>query len=160
MITKEEIEELRAAHGGNGQLFFDACRRLVPALIARVEELEETLDNTCTIHWWGDAHDGPGWYYVDDEYPGEGSVGSFLHLSECIQHAMAAGYLVTDASDSQLVERMRVVEVTESSDIQQAKAAAWYEGFRAGIDETQAARRHDGNSEFALTPNPYRKDGE
>lgn len=37
------------------------------------------------------------------------------------------------------------------------KADLWDEGYRAGVNETHAAQRHDGNSEFSLTPNPYRE---
>lgn len=38
------------------------------------------------------AHDGPGWYYWDDEYRDEGSVGAFLLREEAEAHARAAGY--------------------------------------------------------------------
>ncbi len=37
-------------------------------------------------------HDGPGWYYVDDEYPDEGSCGAFSTLDEAIAHAREATY--------------------------------------------------------------------
>lgn len=44
----------------------------------------------------GDAgwHDGPGWYYVIDEYPDEGSCGSFGSEIEAGRHAREAGYKV------------------------------------------------------------------
>ena len=37
----------------------------------------------------GDAtwHDGPGWYYVDVEYPDEGSCGAFATKEAAIAHA-------------------------------------------------------------------------
>jgi len=38
------------------------------------------------------AHDGPGWYYWDDEYRDEGSVGAFATREEAILHATDAGY--------------------------------------------------------------------
>ena len=47
---------------------------------------------TCTVHYWTDAHDGEGYYYVDDEYPEEGSVGAFKTLDELRAHAIEAGY--------------------------------------------------------------------
>lgn len=37
-------------------------------------------------------HDGPGWYYWDDEYRDEGSVGAFATREECESHAAEAGY--------------------------------------------------------------------
>jgi hypothetical protein len=33
-----------------------------------------------------------GWYYMDDEYPEEGSVGPFRSLAEAEAHAAEAGY--------------------------------------------------------------------
>jgi hypothetical protein len=41
-------------------------------------------------HWTTDAHDGPGWYYWDTDYPDEGSVGSFATKEECVAHAADA----------------------------------------------------------------------
>lgn len=38
------------------------------------------------------AHDGPGWYYWDDEYRDEGSVGAFETKEEAMAHAADAGY--------------------------------------------------------------------
>jgi hypothetical protein len=48
----------------------------------------------------GDAswHDGPGWYYIDDEYPDEGSCGAFSTRNEAIEHARAAGFRVDSAA--------------------------------------------------------------
>ncbi len=43
----------------------------------------------------GTWHDGPGWYYVDDEYPDEGSCGAFATAEQAADHARAAGYQVT-----------------------------------------------------------------
>lgn len=42
------------------------------------------------------AHDGPGWYYYDSEYPDEGSVGAFGTAKEAREHALAAGYVVPE----------------------------------------------------------------
>lgn len=48
----------------------------------------------------GDAgwHDGAGWYYVDDEYPEEGSCGAFATREECAAHAAATGYQTISAA--------------------------------------------------------------
>lgn len=40
--------------------------------------------------YWADAHDGPGWYYYDSEYPEEGSVGAFNSEEQARQHARDA----------------------------------------------------------------------
>lgn len=44
----------------------------------------------------GDAtwHDGPGWYYVIDEYPDEGSCGALATADEAVRHAEADGYSI------------------------------------------------------------------
>ena len=39
-------------------------------------------------------HDGAGWYYVDDEYPDEGSCGAFATRDEAVDHARESGYAV------------------------------------------------------------------
>jgi len=50
---------------------------------------------TATIHH-GDAawHDGVGWYYVDDEYPDEGSCGAFATRDEAVARAVQDGFVV------------------------------------------------------------------
>ncbi len=40
-------------------------------------------------------HDGPGWYYVDDEYRDEGSCGAFPTREDAVAHAREAGYRVS-----------------------------------------------------------------
>jgi hypothetical protein len=40
--------------------------------------------------WEVGAHDGPGWYYWDTDYPDEGSVGAFESKEECVAHASEA----------------------------------------------------------------------
>lgn len=50
-----------------------------------------------TVHLYqGDAawHDGPGWYYVIEEYPEEGSCGAFETEEAVREHARLAGYQV------------------------------------------------------------------
>lgn len=42
------------------------------------------------IVYWEDAHDGPGWYYYDSEYPDEGSCGAFKSRQEAEDHAKEA----------------------------------------------------------------------
>lgn len=59
----------------------------------------------CTIYYWGaDAHDGPGFYYVDDEYPDEGSCGAFKRLEDARRHAAWSGYTVVDCDESARAE--------------------------------------------------------
>jgi len=51
---------------------------------------------TCTLYFataepaW---HDGPGWYYIEDEYPEEGSTGAFKTWEEAANHAEECGYV-------------------------------------------------------------------
>lgn len=49
---------------------------------------------TATVYYWVQAHDGDGFYYVDDEYPDEGSVGAFATMDEACTHARDAEYRV------------------------------------------------------------------
>jgi hypothetical protein len=42
------------------------------------------------VEYFAEAHDGPGWYYYDDEYRDEGSVGAFATEAEARTHAEAA----------------------------------------------------------------------
>lgn len=45
-------------------------------------------ESSATVYLWGaEAHDGPGYYYVDDEYPEEGSCGAFKTAEEAVAHA-------------------------------------------------------------------------
>jgi len=54
---------------------------------------------TATIYLYGpDAHDGAGYYYVDDEYYDEGSCGAFASIAEARAHAEEAGYVVEVAA--------------------------------------------------------------
>ncbi len=61
-----------------------------------------------TLHL-GDAswHDGPGWYYVDVEYPDDGSCGAFATSRDARDHAEAAGYQVVPASEPEKEEPLR-----------------------------------------------------
>ena len=45
-----------------------------------------------SVEHFTEAHDGPGWYYWDDEYRDEGSVGAFETRVEAEAHAKEAGY--------------------------------------------------------------------
>jgi hypothetical protein len=53
---------------------------------------------TVTLHYGEGTpwHDGPGWYYVIDEYPDEGSCGAFTFKQDAIAHAERDGYVVTN----------------------------------------------------------------
>lgn len=61
--------------------------------------MEQDERSTVTLHYaspdegfaW---HDGPGWYYVIDEYPDEGSCGAFATCREAREHAERDGYRV------------------------------------------------------------------
>lgn len=33
--------------------------------------------SSATVIYCDNAHDGPGWYWVDDQYPDEGTCGAF-----------------------------------------------------------------------------------
>lgn len=59
----------------------------------------------------GDAtwHDGPGWYYVIDDYPDEGSCGAFKTRHAAILHAAREGYII----DHRLPDEVSPDGVTE-----------------------------------------------
>lgn len=112
---------------------------------------------------------GPEWehdrHYVEGEgWETESITGSTAHIwrSEdgvtwwaAWNDGCAGGDDINDAVEyirsRILAHRDELMRVTGVS-----LAGAWDEGYRAGVAETHAAQRHDGNSEFTLTPNPYR----
>ena len=49
-----------------------------------------------TVVHYNDAHDGPGWYYIYDEYPDEGSCGAFSTREEAVKHARESDCEVSD----------------------------------------------------------------
>ena len=50
---------------------------------------------------YGDnAHDGAGWYYYEEEYPNEGSTGSFDTPEEAKAHAALSGVTIVWADYS------------------------------------------------------------
>jgi hypothetical protein len=51
-----------------------------------VQEMPDD-EATATLYYLDVAHDGAGFYYVDDEYPEEGSCGAFATVEEAIAHA-------------------------------------------------------------------------
>jgi hypothetical protein len=57
-------------------------------------------DQPVALVEFGDAgwHSGPGWYYWDDEYPDEGSVGVFQTREEAEAHAREAGYRIDEGT--------------------------------------------------------------
>lgn len=59
------------------------------------DEIDEKEPATLYI---GDEtwHDGPGWYYVSDEYPDEGSHGAFTTEAEARAHAESSDYRLGD----------------------------------------------------------------
>ena len=59
---------------------------------------DHRVQDDCTFArvFKGDAtwHDGPGFYYVDDEYRDEGCCGAFATLDEAVAHAQSGQYCV------------------------------------------------------------------
>lgn len=54
-------------------------------------------DQTATIRYYATgAYDGPGWYWIDAEYPDEGCVGAFATSDEAIANARDCGYVAFD----------------------------------------------------------------
>jgi hypothetical protein len=50
---------------------------------------------TCTFHLGDESwHGGPGWYFVDDDYPDEGSAGAFGTREDAEKAATECGYYV------------------------------------------------------------------
>ncbi len=70
----ERAEALAPVSGGGGEK--------VRAILHHV------TDYTIGLRW----HDGNGWYYVDENYPDEGSVGAFSTREEAVTHGEAADY--------------------------------------------------------------------
>lgn len=51
---------------------------------------------TVTLHVGDETwHDGPGWYYVIDDYPDDGSCGAFVTRESAVAHAEECGYAVS-----------------------------------------------------------------
>ena len=61
-------------------------------------EADDHPDRETVSLYLGNAtwHDGPGWYYVIDDYPDEGSCGSFRLRQDAVDHAVRCGYRVSD----------------------------------------------------------------
>lgn len=53
-------------------------------------------------YWKVGAHDGPGWYYWDTDYPDEGSVGAFNSKEDAVRHAVEEGQY--DGEDAERLE--------------------------------------------------------
>jgi hypothetical protein len=53
------------------------------------------------VEHWTKAHDGPGWYYYDEECHDEGSVGAFSTREEAEAHARAADYVIAPQTEEQ-----------------------------------------------------------
>ena len=56
--------------------------------------MDDEIEHTAATLYLGDEtwHDGAGWYYIIDDYPDEGSFGSFPTKEAAIEHAIADGY--------------------------------------------------------------------
>jgi hypothetical protein len=58
--------------------------------VTKFDDDEE--DKPLAVLMYGDAgYDGAGWYYWDEEYPDEGSVGAFATREEAVAHAQTEG---------------------------------------------------------------------
>ncbi len=60
---------------------------------------EDELPVAIIVKWGEEAHDGPGWYYYDEEYKDEGSIGSFDTREEAVADAKAAGYRIDEPTE-------------------------------------------------------------
>ncbi len=155
MITKEEIETGRRLHKAA------FCAPWVQSGPFRVEAEDECSEDCEQDH---DAID----IDAPDEYPGGQHVCQHVALT-CTgmsRFAEPNGALIVwlrnnaeallDAAEKRaaLIARVEDLELrlslAENEQLQQAKAAAWDQGYRA--------RAVDGK--LGTTPNPYRKDGE
>lgn len=56
--------------------------------------VKDTGESQAYVSYYDGAHDGPGWYYTDSEYPEEGSVGSFDSFEEAARHAAQSYYRI------------------------------------------------------------------
>jgi len=63
------------------------------------DDIEDELPVACVEQWGEDAHDGPGWYYYDEEYKEEGSIGAFDSREEAEADAKAAGYRIDNPEE-------------------------------------------------------------
>ncbi len=61
-------------------------------------DLEDEVAPAIVTHF-DSGHDGPGWYYIAQDYPDEGSVGSFETRAEAVAHAVDGGYRIELNSD-------------------------------------------------------------
>jgi hypothetical protein len=57
------------------------------------------LTSRAVVKYWEEAHDGPGWYYYDEELPEEGSVGRFDTKEQAEAHAREHDYIVDSAAE-------------------------------------------------------------
>lgn len=59
------------------------------------EDRTEPWPPIARLHVGDDTwHDGPGWYYTDEEYADEGACGRFETKEAAVAHAEAGGYVV------------------------------------------------------------------
>lgn len=74
-------------------------RRALDQLVAFAESANIESEPAEARIYQGDAtwHDGPGWYWVDDEYRDEGSCGAFATREEAEAHAIESGYRIANA---------------------------------------------------------------
>jgi len=71
-----------------GQYFDSKAGRFRSVVESRL--VEGQLDGVAFVEGDKTWHDGPGWYYVFDDYPDEGSCGAFETLTHARESAMQA----------------------------------------------------------------------
>lgn len=52
--------------------------------------MSNTGETEVTIHYFGDAHDGPGWYWWESDYREDGCTGSFATRDDAEANARAS----------------------------------------------------------------------
>lgn len=97
--TVEDAGSATLDRGFDSRRLHDFDRRCGGDPTASVEDPAQILpsqtEDTATLYLGDETwHGGPGWYYVIDDYPDEGSCGPFAEPDGAIVHAAAAGLRV------------------------------------------------------------------
>ena len=103
MVHDQYLSQLRE-HVASLESALASCQRVNRGLADAQAEMQERATNPpepqpakpdtmrIVLHLGGpDWHDGPGWYYTEDELECEGSVGAFADRAEAIRHAETSG---------------------------------------------------------------------
>jgi hypothetical protein len=69
---------------------------------------EDDTVPTTTLHQGDESwHDGPGWYYVIDDYPDEGSCGAFGTREHAFERAQGDGYDASERTAAEVIAALR-----------------------------------------------------